>query len=106
MKISIIIPTHNRADSLKDAIESIIASTGEAAFEIVVVDNNSTDHTKQVAKSYGNIVRYVFEGRTAFSRARKTGADNASGDILLYIDDDVLLRPEALQKIAEFFSLL
>ena len=104
MKISIIIPTHNRAESLREAIESIIALGGEAEFEIVVVDNNSTDHTKKTVESFGDVVRYVFESCTAFSRARRTGAENAKGDVFVYIDDDVIIRPGALRGIVDIFS--
>ena len=108
MKISVIIPTHNRAESLTQAIESLLAIKEEADFEIVVVDNNSTDNTKNVAESYSErfpgMFRYVFEKRTAFTRARSTGAQNASGDIFLYIDDDVILQPGSLYNIAKIFS--
>jgi glycosyltransferase involved in cell wall biosynthesis/predicted Zn-dependent protease len=104
MKISIIIPTHNRAESLRNTIESIVALENEASFEIVIVDNNSTDHTKEVAQSYSKFVHYVFEKSTAFTKARGTGGKTASGDIFLYIDDDVLLIPGSLKKIVEVFN--
>jgi glycosyltransferase involved in cell wall biosynthesis len=108
MKISVIIPTHNRAESLTRAIESLLALKEEAAFEVVVVDNNSTDNTKAVAHKYAEhfpgMFKYVFEKRTAFTRARSTGAENASGDIFLYIDDDVIIRPGSLGNIARIFT--
>ena len=104
MKISIIIPTHNRAETLRNAIESIVPLQDEASFEFVIVDNNSTDHTKSVVDAYPLIAKYVFEGRTSFTMARKTGADNASGDILLYLDDDVLVKPGSLKHIVDVFS--
>lgn len=104
MKISIIIPTHNRAESLRSAIESILPLRDEADFEFVIVDNNSTDDTRRVVESYAPLARYVFEGNTSFTMARKAGADNAAGDVLLYLDDDVLVRPGSLKRIAEVFS--
>ncbi len=103
MKISAIIPTHNRSASLRQTIESLVLLACEAPLEIVVVDNNSTDDTRQVAQSFGPMVRYVFEERTAFTRARSTGAENATGEILLYLDDDVLLFPGSLRRIVEIF---
>lgn len=103
MKISIIIPTHNRAENLKNAIESVVPLQDEADFEFVIVDNNSTDHTKSVVAAYPLIAKYVFEGRTSFTMARKTGADNASGDILLYLDDDVLVKPGSMKHIVDVF---
>lgn len=104
MKISVIIPTHNRAETLRNAIESIILLLGEAVFELVIVDNNSTDNTKEIVESYPLLAKYVFEGRTSFTMARKTGADNATGDILLYLDDDVLVQPGSLRNIVDIFS--
>ncbi len=67
MKTSIIIPTHNRADSLRRTIESVLPLMDEAEMEILIVDNNSTDHTKEVAESYSGTARYVFEESTAFT---------------------------------------
>ena len=104
MNISIVIPTHNRAETLRNAIESVIQLEGEADFEIVIVDNNSNDTTKQVVESYPSVAKYVFEGKTSFTMARKAGADNATGDILLYLDDDVLVRRGSLKNIVDIFS--
>ena len=103
MKLSIIIPTHNRAESLKRVIESILALQGEADFEFVIVDNNSTDNTKKVVENYSEIARYVFEENTAFTKARGTGADYANGDIFLYLDDDVVIHSGALKEIVNVF---
>jgi GT2 family glycosyltransferase len=104
MKISIIIPTHNRADQLKVAIDSIATLRNEADFELVIVDNNSADATREVVRSYGDVAKYVFEGRTAFTRARATGAESATGDILLYLDDDVIVNSGSLRRIREIFE--
>jgi glycosyltransferase involved in cell wall biosynthesis len=104
VKLSIIIPTHNRADSLNRAVESIIRQEDEADFEIIIVDNNSTDHTQKIAESFSEFARYVFESNTSFTRARKTGADNSIGEILLYLDDDVLICPESLKEIVSVFE--
>jgi glucosyl-dolichyl phosphate glucuronosyltransferase len=104
LKISVVIPTHNRADQLQTAIDSLIPLRDEAALEIVVVDNNSTDATREVAQGYAGVVRYVFEGRTSFSRARNTGGEAASGDVLLYLDDDVIVQPGSLKNLAEVFA--
>src|SRR5476649_902045 len=104
MKISIIIPTHNRSDLLKNVIESVLELTDETEFEFVIVDNNSTDDTKAVAESFGGHAKYVFEKCTSFTKARSTGAENATGDILLYLDDDVVVNPGALKNIVKIFS--
>jgi len=103
MKISVIIPTHNRADSLKCAIDSVLALGDAAEFEVVVVDNNSRDHTRDLILSYGGVVRYVFEGSTSFTCARSAGAANATGAAFLYLDDDVIVKPGALDGVARVF---
>jgi len=105
MKISIIIPTHNRAETLRNAIESIISLNDNAEYEFVIVDNNSSDSTKEVVESYYPLARYVFEGNTSFSKARSTGAENAAGDIFLYLDDDVLVRPGSLDELVRIFTV-
>ena len=104
MKISIIIPTHNRADSLKRTIDSVIKIENEAEFDLIIVDNNSTDNTKAVVESYPKFAKYVYEKNTAFTKARQTGAENANGDILLYLDDDVIVLPNSLNSIIETFN--
>ncbi|MDD5570104.1 MAG: glycosyltransferase family 2 protein [Bacteroidales bacterium] len=104
MKISVIIPTHNRQDFLKNAIESVLKLRDECNFEIVVVDNNSTDNTKKIAESYSEYVKYVFEKRTAFTRARKTGGENATGNILLFLDDDVIVNKGSFKNIVDVFT--
>lgn len=106
--ISVVIPTHNRAASLARALDSVLALKDEAPCEIVVVDNNSTDDTAQTVAGYisrfGGILRRVSEPRTAFTRARRTGAEAAAGALLLYIDDDVLLHAGTLRAVADAFA--
>lgn len=104
MQISIIIPTHNRAESLRRTLDSVSVLKSEADFEIVVVDNNSTDHTKGVVGQFSSIARYVFESNTSFTRARRTGADHATGNVLLYLDDDVLVGKGSLTALLEVLS--
>jgi glycosyltransferase involved in cell wall biosynthesis len=104
MKLSCIIPTHNRAQSLRRALESIVPMLDEADAEVVVVNNNSTDETQQVAESFGQRVRVVFEGRTAFTRARSKGGQEARGDVLLYLDDDVIVENGSLAEVNRVFA--
>lgn len=99
MELTVVIPTHNRAESLRRAVTSLLATKTRAAFEIVIVDNNSSDHTSTVAESFGSAVRRVFEPRTAFSAARDRGAATALGEILVYCDDDVIFAEGTLDSI-------
>ena len=104
MKLSCIIPTHNRCISLRRALESLVPMLQEADGEVVVVNKNSTDQTQQVAESFGERVRVIFEGRTAFTRARSRGGEAARGEVLLYLDDDVIVEIGSLIEVCRVFE--
>lgn len=91
-QISAIICTHNRDTYLGAAIDSLLAQDFAANFEVVVVDNGSSDRTCEVVEQRANDPRlkYVFEPIIGLSVARNTGAKVASGDILAYLDDDAV----------------
>ncbi|BAY30174.1 glycosyl transferase family protein [Nostoc carneum NIES-2107] len=92
IQISAIICTHNRDTYLGAAIDSLLAQDFAAEFEVVVVDNNSSDRTKEVVaqRASNPRLKYVFEPTTGLSVARNTGAKLASGEILAYLDDDAV----------------
>ena len=91
LKISAIICTYNRCGLLESAITSLINQTlDKNLYEVIVVDNNSTDQTKDVVKHFmphGN-VRYCLEKRQGLSHARNRGWQVARGEYVAYIDDD------------------
>ena len=93
-KISVVICTYNRCKTLGAAIESIAAQTlpQSLGWEILVVDNNSTDETRQLVESiqrrYPERIRYIFEPKQGLSNARNTGIREARGEILVFLDDD------------------
>lgn len=101
--ISIIIPTHNRCDSLYKLLSNIGGIEKNFSLEVIVVDNNSTDNTRNIAQEF-KFVNYVFEKNTAFTKAREAGALNASKEILLFIDDDVLLDENSIREIIKIFA--
>lgn len=90
-KVSVIIPTYNRACTIKKAIESVLNQTYKN-IEIIVVDDNSNDDTNYVIKKYlekYKFIRYIkHEYNKGGSAARNTGAANSSGDILAFLDSD------------------
>lgn len=95
---SVIVCTYNRADSLRKTLHALAAQqlAPAASWELIVVDNNSSDHTPEVVQSFQQefpSLRYAHESRQGLSFARNHGIDLAQGDVLLFTDDDV--RPEA-----------
>src|SRR5262245_61059320 len=98
--ISIIICTYNRAEDLGNFLLSLAYQKGlnsSVPWEIVVVDNNSSDGTRTVVddirKSKGLNLRYLFEEQQGKSFAMNTGVAQAQGDILAFSDDDVIADP-------------
>lgn len=106
--ISVIIPTRNRAELLRPALESLTQQTLPAdAFEVLVIDNGSTDTTAQAVTHYGQRVpnlRYFFEPEPGLHVGRHKGMLEAKGDILVFADDDIEAFPSWLASIQEAFS--
>ena len=109
VQISVVIPTHNRARYLSLTIQSLLdQGLPRSDFEIIVVDNRSTDSTKQVIDGFGggDLVRYVFEPALGASRARNTGWGHARGRYVAFLDDDVIASPAWLENILGAFETL
>jgi glycosyltransferase involved in cell wall biosynthesis len=104
MLVSVIVPAFNEAKLLADSLRSIrralgaLAARGWAA-ELIVCDNNSTDHTAELAQAEG--ARVVFEPINQIARARNTGAWAAGGDWLIFVDADSQPPPELFADVAE-----
>jgi glucosyl-dolichyl phosphate glucuronosyltransferase len=107
--ISVIICTYNRAQLLKNVLQDVCQQTlVDFEFEVIVVDNHSTDQTHAVAKGfcqrYSN-VRYCFETQQGLSHARNRGWHEAQGEYLAYLDDDCQVPTQWLavaKEIIEF----
>jgi GT2 family glycosyltransferase len=97
MRISVIIATKDRASYLARACLSLEGQIGAPSFELIVVDNGSSDDTKGVVEQQGARgaypVRYVFEPEPNRGKARNRGVAVASGYLVLFVDDDVQLPP-------------
>ncbi len=106
--LSVIIPTRNRANLLKWALESIAnQNLSQECFETIVVDNGSTDDTRGVVDSFGNKIaniRYFYEDTPGLHAGRHKGLKEAKADILVYADDDIEAFPTWLEGIAEAFE--
>ncbi len=105
MKISVILCTYNRSASLQRALESASALRlpGSVDWETVVVDNNSSDRTREVAEAFCRRdpahFRYLFEPKQGKSNALNAGIRQTVGDILAFMDDDVIVEPTWLQNL-------
>ncbi len=97
MKISIVIATKDRAGYLDRALESLGKQIGAPAFEVIVVDNGSTDPTPQIVDhardSLTYEISYIFEERPNRGAARNRGISAATGELVLFVDDDIYAPP-------------
>jgi glycosyltransferase involved in cell wall biosynthesis len=107
--ISVVICTYNRASSLRKTLESLVQMSvpPDLRWELIVVDNNSTDNTRAVVEEFacssGLNVRYIFEANQGLCYARNTGVANSSGEIIGFTDDDVLVSSEWLGELVRTF---
>jgi glycosyltransferase involved in cell wall biosynthesis len=105
MKLTVIICTYNRAQTISKALESVLASvlSPDVEWEVLVVDNNSKDNTRAAANEfclrYPGRVRYLFESQQGLSNARNAGIREARGEIIAFTDDDVIVEPDWLQNL-------
>ncbi len=96
--VSVIIPTYNRAGLVQEAVASVLAQTWRD-FEVLVVDDGSTDGTFEALAPYASRLRLLRrESRGGVSAARNTGIAAAQGEWLAFLDSDDLWRPEKLAR--------
>lgn len=99
-KFSVIIAAYNSGATLSKAIDSVLAQT-YAAYEIIIVDDGSTDDTSAVVSHYGDKIRYHFQKNSGVSSARNQGAELARGEWLTFLDADDWYYPQRLYWHAE-----
>jgi glucosyl-dolichyl phosphate glucuronosyltransferase len=103
MNLSVIICTYNRFEALARSLETaaVQADTPGFSWEVIVVDNRSMDKTPTIAKDYADKhknIRYVREDQQGLSYARNRGIAEAQGELLCFVDDDVLLPPDYIVR--------
>ncbi len=108
MDLSIIIPTLNRASSLLATLRSISAQQGGGVqFEVIVVDNGSTDRTREVCETAGREISdftYCYDQEPGMLTGRHKGAGLAQAPLLSFLDDDVELNPLWVQSVTGAFA--
>jgi glycosyltransferase involved in cell wall biosynthesis len=100
-KTSVIIPAYNQARYLNQAIESVLNQT-DPDFELVVVDDGSTDDTAQIAHTFSDKrLRYIYQENRGLSAARNAGIHHTSAPFITFLDSDDVFLPEKISCLAE-----
>ena len=102
IEVSIIIPMHNATDYIEKCLSGISRQSVEN-IEVILVDDGSTDDTVKKAEKYGFRIVVLKNGGNP-SKARNFGAKKASGDIFIFVDADIVLKPDSIEKIVSKFS--
>ena len=103
-RVSVIVPVYNRPVYVRQAIVSALAQECPGGFEIVVVDDGSTDETPAVLASYGAQIRVVRQANGGVARARNAGLEAARGEFFALLDSDDVWRPGKLAAQVELLD--
>lgn len=102
IRVSVIVPTHNRADALEITLKYLAQQQFAETWEVMVVNNNCTDDTDEVferaKKDFSVPVTLVHEQTPGAAATRNAGANAAQGEYLVFIDNDILTEPDFLQR--------
>ena len=101
--VSVIIPTYNRGWILKEAIDSVLAQDYKD-YELIVVDDGSTDNTREILDSYGQDLIVIRQANKGVSAARNLGIAAANGQLVAFLDSDDIWRPRKLSRQVDFFN--
>lgn len=110
MNLSVVLCTYNRAAELEKTLAALAAQRvpADVGWELVLVNNNSTDETEKVCRRFAERapmpVTYVFEPTQGLSQARNTGVAAARGEVIAFTDDDVSPPPDWVAKIAAIMN--
>jgi glycosyltransferase involved in cell wall biosynthesis len=101
--VSVVIPTYNRSGYVVEALDSVLRQT-YPNYEVVVVDDGSTDDTCEVLKPYSGHIRYVRQENLGAGAARNLGVSQARGEYVAFLDSDDMWEPEFLAATMEAFK--
>jgi glycosyltransferase involved in cell wall biosynthesis len=102
-KVSIVIPTYNHGRFVVSAVESALAQS-YASTEVLVVDDGSTDNTRDVLAAFAGRIKYIYQENRGLSAARNTGIRAATGEFIALLDADDMWLPEKLAVQMDVFS--
>lgn len=105
-EISIIIPAYNEEDYIEQCLQSLVWQKTKKSFEVLVVDNNSSDDTKKIALSFKDKlnIRVITEKQQGRGIARWRGFEEATGDFLFSSDADTILPPNWIEDFMKYFK--
>lgn len=103
LTISVVIPAYNYGRFLGAAIESVVTQTYPAS-EIIVVDNGSTDNTREVVAAFGDAVKYFHQENAGVSAARNRGSRESTGDLIAFLDADDFWEKTCLERSVSKFE--
>lgn len=100
MKVSVVIPTHNRSDALAKTLSNLSKQRFSDPWEAIVVNNRSTDDTDEVVQRqpFPAPLRIVHEGAAGVAAARNAGAAAAMGEYIIFLDNDILVEPDFVRR--------
>lgn len=101
LTVSVIIPTYNRAELVRETLESVFSQTYQQ-LEIIVVDDGSTDHTHEVLAEFGDRIHTIWLGKSGIGVARNSGIEAATGDYIAFLDSDDLWAPVKIERHLNF----
>ena len=102
-RVTVIIATYNNAHYILEAIASIFNQT-YTSYEVIVIDDGSNDHTRQVLEPYLDKIRYVYQENKGVSHARNLGLEMARGEFISFLDADDFFLPDKLAKQVAIFD--
>lgn len=106
MELSIIITNYKNPNLLKLCIDSIIKNVKKVEYEIIVADSATEEDTEMLMReNYPNVKFFPFEENVGFQKLVKTGIENSSGEFLLILNGDILIRDEAVEKMLDYLKL-
>lgn len=106
MRFSVVIPTYNRKEKLKETLKSVLDQSFKD-FEVIVVDDGSSDDTREIVRESGKTqgqVSYFHQPNTGPAKARNLGTKQAKGQLIAFTDDDCVLPHDWLERLLEGFQ--
>lgn len=101
--VSVVIPTYQHAGTIQACIDSVLSQSYKN-IEVIVVNDGSTDNTEEVLAAYGEKIISVYQENQGSNPARNRGLAEASGEFVIFVDADVFMKPEMIERMVEMLK--